>query len=379
MIFVFLACLGFAVLILLSKDLRSSRLAEVIAGLLVGLAISIVLFSIVPSSAPVRATVGLGGAALFFFLLWPKIEVAIHPPPSTSLLRGIICFINKDHAVGMRPVQGADVRIANSSLKAQNPTSETGDFTIFDVPSDAAELEIVYKGTIYTTQLVRDGKAARYAIVPSEVDSSVSTKLDQPLVVDSNLEISGQYWDRTVGSINDAYVEASGDAVRQRVCAAPQGDYIVDKERPGFRAGLHIGSSGGDNYHSELWDGDCFVLYSAGNNGRGSNSWARGIQVALKRLHPESLCGRAEIHGTQVLYTGINQVQMDAAAALGPCVGPDLPAPAKWHTTVVFKRQDGSVADTKKFDGFEQTHALNGHADIWMNSAALLSIAMKRN
>lgn len=110
-----------------------------------------------------------------------------------------------------------------------------------------------------------------------------------------------------------------GHAVWPRICAVHPAGYVVDNERPGVRAGLQITSTGGDNYHSESWDGDCFVIYSAGNNHRGSNPWARGIRVvAIKKLHPESLCGKAEKRGTQLLDLGVTQIQMDAAAVDQP-------------------------------------------------------------
>jgi hypothetical protein len=376
-----LLCTAMIAFILVYADLRNNQLAEVMAGVFSALLVSVILFSVVPSTAIVRAVVGFGGAALFFFEVWPLIEKAIHPPPFTMTLRGSIDYIGSNNGAGHRPVQGAVVEIANTSLKSQQPTGETGEFIIFDVPSNVTALEVVYKGQVYSVDLSKFKGKTRYDIIPADAPAPADTvsnrKLDEAFIVDASLEVTGPYWERTTISLPDAYIDASGNANRYRICAQPQGDYVVDETREGFRGGLIVGSAGGDNYHSEMWDGNCFVLYCAANNGRGSNSWARGLKVALKRLHAPALCGRTEKNGTALTYSGVNQIQLDTTAALGPCTGPDLPAQPKWTTTVAFRRPTGAVVDTARFEGFDQTHALNGSADLWVNTSALLSIALK--
>jgi hypothetical protein len=84
---VFVVAVGVSIFVLVFQDLRNNALAQVFAGVMMALAVSVILFSVVPSKAPVRAAVGLGGAALFYFLLWPQFENAIHPPCQGRVIR----------------------------------------------------------------------------------------------------------------------------------------------------------------------------------------------------------------------------------------------------------------------------------------------------
>jgi hypothetical protein len=379
---VFAVSIGVSLFILVYAPLRQNQPALVIAGILMALAVSVILFSIVPSTALVRTVVGFGGAALFFNQIWPEVNKAIVPGPTFVTFRGSIYYVAVKGNDGLRPVQGALVTVPKTGLKAEKATGEGGDFVIMDAPPNLKELEVHYRDRVYPLDLTKFENQTRYPVIPSDAPSPADTVSNQRLpegyVMDATVETFGPYFERITANIPDAYIDASGNANRYRICAQPQADYVVDATRDGFHGGLRVaGPVGGDNYHSELWDGDCFVLYAAGNNGRGSNSWAKGLQVALKRLHSPAPCGRAEKMGTKLAYSGVNQIQLDIGPALGPCVGPDLPSQPKWTTTAIFKKPDGGVVNTARFEGFDQTQALNGIAALWMSTSALLSVALK--
>lgn len=377
---VFFVCIGVSVFVLIAPSLKNNRLAEVIAGVMMALAVSVVLFSIVPSTAPVRVAIGLGGAALFYFMLWPQIEKAIHPPSSTAVIRGSIYFINENHDLGLRPVEGAEVRVPGTSLKAAQRTSETGDFTIFDVPAETKDLDVYYNHQVYPLDLSKFPGTVRYLIVPSSSSDDHSTsKLHESYVVDSTLEINGSYWERTVIPKQDVYIStpAGNSNVRQRICPQPESDYVIDDGRPDFHGGLRISNLGGNGYHSATWDGSCYLLYADGRDGN-SAAWAKGVEVAVKRL-VQGVCGRVESLGTKLVYSGVNQIALDTRAALGPCVGSDLPKPLIWKTAVVFRRANGSQVESVHFEGFDQQQALNKSADLWMNTSGLLSIVLRQD
>jgi len=380
---VFLVAVGVSIFVLVFQDLRNNALAQVFAGVMMALAVSVILFSVVPSKAPVRAAVGLGGAALFYFLLWPQVEKAIHPPPSTTTLHGSLYFINAASDLGLRPVQGAEIGVANTSLKSSQKTDETGEFTVLDAPSDAKELEAYYGGQMYVIQLSKFPNTTRYAVIP--VAAAVHTdpsavELPQAYLVDATVEISGSYWERKTLTLPDAHVSvpAGNGNARQRVCAQPQGDFIVDSTNKEFRGGIRFLNSTGNGYHSVSVSDGCIDLYVDGRAGS-ANATVQGISVALKRLVKDGECGSAQVTDARVSYAGVTQVPIAIGSNISACLSPDVPSQPKWTTTVRFKSQNGSLADQITLQGFDQSRALNGAADVWMNSSGLLTIAFKRS
>jgi hypothetical protein len=380
---VFVVAVGVSIFVLVFQDLRNNALAQVFAGVMMALGVSVILFSVVPSKAPVRAAVGLGGAALFYFLLWPQVEKAIHPPPSTMTLHGSLYFINAASDLGLRPVQGAEIGVANTSLKSSQKTDETGEFTVLDAPSDVKELEAYYGGQVYVIQLSKFPNTRRYAVIPAAVavhtDPS-AVELPQAYLVDATVEIRGSYWERKTLTLPDGHVSvAAGNSNdRQRVCAQPQGDFIVDSTNKEFRGGIRVLNSIGNGYHSFSVSDGCVDLYVDGRDGS-ANATAQGISVALKRLVKDGECGIAQVTDARVSYAGVTQVPIAISSNISACLSPDVPSQAKWTTTVRFKRPYGSLADQIKLQGFDQSHALNGVADVWMNSSGLLTIALKRS
>lgn len=89
------------------------------------------------------------------------------------------------------------------------------------------------------------------------------------------------------------YLECTGSPRRYPICPQESDGWAINLYRG--RGGLEIGATGGDNYHSELWGdtnycrehcsgkSDCFVLYCARNQGRGSNSWAHACTWQVRR------------------------------------------------------------------------------------------------
>jgi hypothetical protein len=381
---VFVVAVGVSIFVLVFQDLRDNALAQVFAGVMMALAVSVILFSVVPSKAPVRAAVGLGGAALFYFLLWPQVEKAIHPPPSTTTLHGSLYFISAASDLGLRPVQGAEIGVANTSLKSSQKTDETGEFTVLDAPSDVKELEAYYGGQVYVIQLSKFPNTRRYAVIPAaaavHTDPS-AVELPEAYLVDATVEIRGSYWERKTVTLPDAHVSVppvNYASDRQRVCAQPQGDFIVDSTNKEFRGGIRFLNSNGNGYHSVSVSDGCIDLYVDGRDGF-ANANASGISVALKRLVKDGECGTAQVTDARVSYAGVTQVPIAIGPNVSACLSPDVPTQPKWTTTVRFKRQDGSLADQITLQGFEQSHALNGAADVWMNSSGLLTIALKRS
>jgi hypothetical protein len=284
----------------------------------------------------------------------------------------------------LRPVGGVIVKVPGSSLQSA-PTNESGEFLIENVPDSVHDLEAEFKTVVYSLDLRKAPKVGnkyRFKVIPADTtaaDTQVSLKLPNSLLVDATLSVTGQSYDRKVAPARppDYWIgTSSGETNHFRICAQPQDDFIVDKSRAGFTGGLQIPSVGGDNYHSELWDGDCFALYAAWNGGRGSNSWARGVNVALKRLRPEGPCGEAQEKKAALTYTGANQLQFDSGKALGGCGDPDVPGPPKWVTTALFHDAAGKNLETVSLNGFEQKKALSGKADIWMSSTGALNILL---
>jgi len=380
---VFAVSVAVSVFILVFQDLRNNPLAQVFAGVMMALAVSVILFSVVPSKAPVRAAIGLGGAALFYFLLWPEIEKAIHPPPSTTTVRGSLYYVTAGNDIGLRPVQGAEVRVANTSLKSQQKTGETGDFTIMDAPSDIKELEAFYGGQVYVIQLSKFPATNRYPVIPPNTGGSSNgndAKLSEGYLVDATLVIRGAYWERKTVSLNDIGVSApaGNENNRVRACAQPEGEFVVDALREDFHGGIRYSAIAGAGYHDVTMSDGCISVYVDGSQGNAFGT-VSGITVALKRLQQNGQCGMSQIEGAKLSYSGVTQIPLNVSSALGPCVGPDLPGQPKWTTTVVFKKPDGSVADTVHLQGFEQAHVLNGTADVWMNSTGLLTVALKHS
>jgi len=377
-------CLAFVVFVLVYDDLRYLRFAQVMSSAVMTLALAVILFSIVPASAPVAAAVGLGGAALFYWKVLPVIMMAAFPQPATQAIHGGIYYLGDSDLV-LRPVSGVIVKVPGSSLQS-SPTNESGEFLIENVPDGVHDLEAEFKSAVYPLDLrkaTKVGNKYRFKAIPADAarsEAQPSLKLPNSLLVDATLSVTGQSYDRKVAPARppDYYIGTSRDETQHaRICAQPQDDFIVDKTRAGFTGGLQITSTGGDNYHSELWDGDCFALYAAWNNGRGSNSWARGVNVALKRLRPEGACGEPqEKKGAALTYTGANQLQFDSAKALGGCGDPDVPSPPKWLTTAIFHDATGNNLETVSLSGFEQKKALSGKADIWLSSTGALNILL---
>ena len=242
------------------------------------------------------------------------------------------------------------MKVPGSSLQSA-PTNESGDFLIEDVPESARELEVVLKGSVYTLDLKKApkiGNKYRFKAIPADAGSpEAQTTLNLPsaLTVDATLSITGQSWERKVSPARppDYWIgTSSGETSHLRICAQPQDDFVVDKARGGFTGGLQISSLGGDNYHSELWDGECLALYAAWNGGRGSNSWARGVNVALKRLRPSGQCGDVQKQTAALKVSGANQLQFDSTKALGGCGDSDVPTPPKWVTTAIFRDASGT-------------------------------------
>lgn len=379
---VFAVAVGVSIFVLVFQDLRNNALAQVFAGVLMALAVSVVLFSVVPSKAPVRVSVGLGGAALFYFLLWPQVEKAIHPAPSTTTLHGSLYFISAASDLGLRPVQGAEIGVANTSLKSSQKTAETGEFTVLDAPSDVKELEAYYGGQVYVIQLSKFPNTTRYAVIPAaaavHADPS-AVELTQAYLVDATVEVRGSYWERKTLTLPDAHVSvpAGNSNNRQRVCAQPQGDFIVDSTNKEFRGGIRFLNSTGNGYYSVSVNDGCIDLYVDGRDG-GANATAQGISIALKRLVTDGECGTAQVTDARVSYAGVTQVPIAIGSKISACLSPDVPSQPKWTTTVKLKGEDGSLADQITLQGFDQSRVLNGAGAVWMNSSGLLTIALGR-
>jgi hypothetical protein len=199
---------------------------------------------------------------------------------------------------------------------------------------------------------------------------------------EATMTASGQRWDRrTVNHPQSQngrfYKECTGDGSIDRICAQGSDDFSVDPAPyPGCHGGLCVtGPTGGDNYHSELWRGDCFELYCARNQGRGSNSHADGVVVRQRKLVTEPNCGSSS-SAALLKYGAITQVQLDTAAAKGPCAEDGVSASPTIRVRVLVKDSTGTVIETKDLMTGVPQNALSGRLRMSVNDHGLIDFQL---
>jgi len=163
---VFCACLAVTVFILAFDDLRNNRLGQLTAALSLTLCTATILFSLVPSTALARGTVGLGGAALFYWKLWPLVSSTLFP--QTQVIHGILDYVpGQTEQSALRPVQGALVAVLDTT---SDPTSTNGGFTIERAPENTRNLVVFYKNKTFPLDLSHPTSGSHYSVIPADVD-----------------------------------------------------------------------------------------------------------------------------------------------------------------------------------------------------------------
>jgi hypothetical protein len=148
-----LVLLAFVVFVLAYGDLRTNHAALTLAGAMTAAIISVILFSIVPSSANpyLKLGVSFGGAALFFYTIYPKMEAAISRPPDLTISGGIYYQNDGKSQATLKPVARAKVKIPYTDQESE--TNDLGEFAIHHAPEGVKALFVVYKSLIYPVDL----------------------------------------------------------------------------------------------------------------------------------------------------------------------------------------------------------------------------------
>jgi hypothetical protein len=144
---------------------------------MIAVVVSVVLFSVVPSNANqyLRAGISLGGAALFFFKIFPPIRDQISHPDIT-VSGGIYYQADAKNQTTLKPVPAIEVEIPFTDL--QSFTNDVGEFAIHHAPLGVKRLDVHYKTNVISVNL-SDYKDNRYPIIPPE-NSTVAADVLPP-------------------------------------------------------------------------------------------------------------------------------------------------------------------------------------------------------
>lgn len=121
-------CLALLLLILLHPQLRNEDFGQKLAGMIIGLLVAIILFSLFPPTAGVP--IAIGTAAGFYLFLFPKIQTSLFP---TREILGTVTYQGSQ-----RGVPGVIVRVTNSGQ--EDTTNRAGEFVLRRVAPDSREL-----------------------------------------------------------------------------------------------------------------------------------------------------------------------------------------------------------------------------------------------
>ena len=179
--FTVLILLAFVVFVLVYDDLRTNQAALLFAGAMISAIVSVILFSVVPSNANpyLRTGVSLGGAALFFYMVYPPLRDDISHPDLT--ISGGVYYQNDPSSQTFRPVAGVTVTIPyNTDLKSQ--TDDLGAFAIHHAPPGVKALFAVYKNVIYPIDLTKYTNE-NYPVIPPETTKIAADILPPPRIL----------------------------------------------------------------------------------------------------------------------------------------------------------------------------------------------------
>jgi len=156
-------CFAFMVFVLTYDDLKQDDFTQRLTGIVLTIAVAVILFSVVPSSAQLTKTgIALGGAAAFWILALPRVSEFLFP---WHTITGYIYYRSSHKPQeGLRPVEGVVVQVRNTGQKSQ-PTDEHGRFVIDSVPRAVGDLTVSYNGLDYAI-MPKEHPDRRYPVIP---------------------------------------------------------------------------------------------------------------------------------------------------------------------------------------------------------------------
>lgn len=177
-----LILLCFVMFVLAYDNLRNDLAPLLFAGAMIACIVSVILFSLVPSSANpyLKAGVGLGGAALFFTVIYnPIMDEIAHP--NITVAGGVYYQLQTTNQSALRPVKKATVEIPYTGLSSA--TNDVGEFAIAYAPPGVKRLFVEYMGNIYPIELSQY-KDTRYPVIPPDASASAADVLPPQTVLD---------------------------------------------------------------------------------------------------------------------------------------------------------------------------------------------------